>query len=134
MIFATDKAIAASPMRCAASCKGWFETIAFMRSNKAETVEIAKEIMGTDADDGGGIYDELMPMFSDTGKFDPKALAVLQQVIRRDEDVAERARHGQALHRSVSAEMTAGNEPMTTRSGAIPPDCEEDGCAGQACA
>jgi hypothetical protein len=25
------------------------------------------------------IYDELMPMFSDTGKFEPKALAVLSR-------------------------------------------------------
>ena len=35
--------------------------------------------MGTDAQTTGGIYDELMPMFSDTGRFDPKALAVLRK-------------------------------------------------------
>ena len=35
--------------------------------------------MGTDAETTGGIYDELMPMFSDTGRFDPKALAVLRK-------------------------------------------------------
>jgi ABC-type nitrate/sulfonate/bicarbonate transport system substrate-binding protein len=59
--------------------KGWFETIAFMRGNKAETVRIAKEIMGTDEATAGGIYDELMPMLSNTGKFDPNALAVLSR-------------------------------------------------------
>ena len=58
---------------------GWFETIAFMRKNKAETVEIAKEVMGTDAETTSAIYGELMPMFSDTGRFDPKALAVLRK-------------------------------------------------------
>ena len=31
--------------------KGWFETIAFMRTNKAETVKIAKEVMQKDEDD-----------------------------------------------------------------------------------
>ena len=35
--------------------------------------------MGTDEATAGGIYDELMPMFSDTGKFDPNALAVLSR-------------------------------------------------------
>ena len=50
-----------------------------MRRNKAETVAIAKEVMGTDEPTTGGIYDELMPMFSDTGRFDAKALAVLSK-------------------------------------------------------
>jgi hypothetical protein len=27
----------------------------------------------------GRVYDELMPMFSDDGKFDPKALAILRK-------------------------------------------------------
>jgi hypothetical protein len=33
--------------------------------------------MGTDAETAGAIYQELMPMFSDTGRFDAKALATL---------------------------------------------------------
>ena len=48
-----------------------------MRGNKAETVEIAKDVMQTDDATTAAIYDELMPMFSDTGHFEPKALAVL---------------------------------------------------------
>jgi NitT/TauT family transport system substrate-binding protein len=79
VIFATDKAIAAKPETLRSFLQGWFETIAFMRANKAETVRIAKDIMGTDATTAGMIYDELMPMFSDTGKFEPKALAVLSR-------------------------------------------------------
>ena len=35
--------------------------------------------MGTDATITAGIYDELMPMFSDDGRFDPEALAVLRR-------------------------------------------------------
>jgi len=77
VIFATDKAIAQRPQALRGFLAGWLETIAFMRKNKAETVTIAKEVMGTDEPTAAGIYDELMPMFSDTGRFDPKALAVL---------------------------------------------------------
>jgi ABC-type nitrate/sulfonate/bicarbonate transport system substrate-binding protein len=79
VIFATDKAIAQKPEALRGFLKGWFETIAFMRANKNKTVEIAKGVMGTDEATTAGIYDELMPMFSDTGKFDPKALAVLRR-------------------------------------------------------
>ncbi len=79
VIFATDKAIAAKPETLRSFLQGWFETIAFMRANKSETVRIAKDIMGTDATTAGMIYDELMPMFSDTGRFEPKALAVLSR-------------------------------------------------------
>lgn len=79
VIFATDKIIAEKPQTLRGFLAGWFETIGFMRGNKAETVRIAKDIMGTDETTAAMIYDELMPMFSLTGKFDPKALAVLSR-------------------------------------------------------
>jgi NitT/TauT family transport system substrate-binding protein len=79
VIFATDKVIAEKPQALRSFLKGWFETIAFMRTNKAGTVTIAKDVMGTDEATAAGIYDELMPMFSDHGRFNPKALAVLSR-------------------------------------------------------
>lgn len=79
VIFATNKAIGSRPDAIRAFMKGWFETIGFMRKNKANTVDIAKDIMETDAEISGRVYDELMPMFSDDGKFDSKALAVLSR-------------------------------------------------------
>jgi ABC-type nitrate/sulfonate/bicarbonate transport system substrate-binding protein len=79
VIFATNKIIANRPDAIRAFLKGWFETIAFMRKNKATSVNIAKDIMETDTTIAGRVYDELMPMFSDDGKFDPKALAVLSR-------------------------------------------------------
>ena len=79
VIFATDKAIAGKPEALRGFLKGWFQTIAFMRKNRNETVEIAKDVMGTDAPTTNAIYDELMPMFSDTGRFDPNALSVLRK-------------------------------------------------------
>ena len=79
VIFATDKAIAQKPDALRSFMQGWFETIGYMRANKAKSVEIAKGVMGTDDATTAAIYDELMPMFSDTGTFDPKALAVLSR-------------------------------------------------------
>ena len=77
VIFATDKLIASRPDAVRGFLKGWFETIAFMRGHKAETVDIAKEVMNKDATITSRTYDELMPMFSDDGRFNPKALDTL---------------------------------------------------------
>src|SRR5215467_4014125 len=79
VVFATDKLIAERPQAIRAFLAAWFETIAFMRKNKAATVAIAKTVMEADEDVAGRVYDALMPMFSDTGRFDPKALAVLRK-------------------------------------------------------
>jgi NitT/TauT family transport system substrate-binding protein len=77
VIFATDKLIASHPELVRGFLKGWFETIAFMRANKAETVAIAREVTNKDEDITSRSYDELMPMFSDDGRFNPAALATL---------------------------------------------------------
>jgi ABC-type nitrate/sulfonate/bicarbonate transport system substrate-binding protein len=77
VMFGTDKAIAQKPEAIRAFIAGWFETIAFMRANKAQSVEIAADVMGTDKELAAGIYDELMPMFANDGRFNPKALDVL---------------------------------------------------------
>jgi NitT/TauT family transport system substrate-binding protein len=79
VIFATDKALAQKPDQLKGFLQGWFETIAFMRKNKAKSVAIAMQVTGTDEKTTSGIYDELMPMFTNDGHFDPKALAVLSR-------------------------------------------------------
>ena len=77
VIFATDKITAEKPDAVRGFLEGWFETIAFMRANKADTVKIAMEVTAKDEDITSRSYDELMPMFSDHGRFDPKALDLL---------------------------------------------------------
>ncbi len=79
VIFATDKLIAQRPDAIRAFLEAWFETIAFMRQDKAATIAIAKDVIHVDPVITARTYDELMPMFSADGKFDPKALAVLSQ-------------------------------------------------------
>jgi NitT/TauT family transport system substrate-binding protein len=77
IIYATDKLIASNPDTVRAFLKGWFESIAFMRNHKSESVTIATQVIGKDDTINGKTYDELMPMFSDDGKFDQKALDTL---------------------------------------------------------
>jgi NitT/TauT family transport system substrate-binding protein len=79
VIFANRAFIAKNPDAVRRFLAGWFETIAFMRKNKAETVAISAEVMGVSATIAAQTYDEVMPMFSDDGRFDAKALAVLQR-------------------------------------------------------
>jgi ABC-type nitrate/sulfonate/bicarbonate transport system substrate-binding protein len=79
VIFATDKLIAQRPDAIRSFLEAWFETIAFMRQDKARTIEIAKDVIHVDPAITARTYDELMPMFSADGKFDAKALAVLSR-------------------------------------------------------
>ena len=109
VIFATDKAIADKPVALRVSSRAGSRPSPSCARNKAETVAIAKEVMGTDPPTTSGIYDELMPMFSDTGRFDPKALAVLSKSFVEMKTLADGARHGQALHRGVPATKLSGD-------------------------
>jgi NitT/TauT family transport system substrate-binding protein len=79
VIFATNKLIAQRPDAIRAFLEAWFETIAFMRADKARTVEIAKDVINVDPAITARTYDELMPMFSADGKFNPKAMAALSR-------------------------------------------------------
>jgi len=79
VIFASNKLIAQKPDALRAFLKGWFETIAFMRADRAKTIEIAKRVISVDPAITERTYDELMPMFSADGRFDAKALAVLSR-------------------------------------------------------
>ena len=79
VIFGTNKVIAENPKAASAFLEGWFESIRFMRANKAATVKIAAEVMDKDEEITAKVYDELMPMFSDDGRFDAKALTLLSR-------------------------------------------------------
>jgi ABC-type nitrate/sulfonate/bicarbonate transport system substrate-binding protein len=79
VIFATNKVIAEKPDNVRAFLKGWFQTIGFMRKNKTETVKIAADVTHLSEAIIGRTYDEVMPMFSDTGHFEPAALATLRK-------------------------------------------------------
>jgi NitT/TauT family transport system substrate-binding protein len=77
VIFATNKLIATRPGAIRGFLAGWFDTIAFMRANKGKTVETAMTVLDLDRGIAERSYDILMPMFSDDGRFNDRALAVL---------------------------------------------------------
>ena len=79
VIFATDKLIATRPGAIRGFLAGWFETIAFMRANEDKTVETAMAVLDLNRGIAARSYDMLMPMFSDDGRFNAKALAVLSR-------------------------------------------------------
>jgi NitT/TauT family transport system substrate-binding protein len=78
VIFATDNAMAQRPEDLRKFLAGWFETIAFMRKNKSQSVRTASEVTHVSPEIIDRVYDQVMPMFSDDGRFDPKALEVLK--------------------------------------------------------
>jgi NitT/TauT family transport system substrate-binding protein len=77
IIYAADKLIAGRPDAVRRFNAGWFDTIAFMRANKAETVRIAMAVLELPEAIASPTYDKVMPVFSTDGKFDDKALATL---------------------------------------------------------
>jgi NitT/TauT family transport system substrate-binding protein len=77
VIYATKKLEANNPDAIRRFLAAWFETIQFMRANKEETVRIAQGPMHVPKHIVERSYDEMMSMFSDTGKFEPKAVDVL---------------------------------------------------------
>jgi NitT/TauT family transport system substrate-binding protein len=95
VIFATDKLIAGRTAALRGFLKSWFEAVAFMRANKPESVAIGKEVTLKDEEITSRVYDEIMPMFSDDGRFDPPALATLAksfvelQVLPQEPDMAK---------------------------------------------
>jgi ABC-type nitrate/sulfonate/bicarbonate transport system substrate-binding protein len=79
VIFASTKAIATRPDDIKGFLAGWFDTIAYIRQHKQVMVDKAAAIMNISPEIASRAYDDVMPMFSDTGRFNPKALAVLSR-------------------------------------------------------
>ena len=77
VIYASDKLIQSNPEGLKAFLAGWMETIHFMRDNKAKAIAIAAEKTGVSKAVATEGYNDTMPIFSTTGRFEPKALEVL---------------------------------------------------------
>jgi NitT/TauT family transport system substrate-binding protein len=79
VIFANDQAIAKKPAALRRFLAGWFATIRYMNTHKAESVKIATKITHVPADILSELYPQIMPMFSETGRFDKAGLATLSR-------------------------------------------------------
>lgn len=78
-IYATQPILRDNPDAVRRFLKAWFETIAWMRANKAATVEIARSYTQYSPEVESKEYDLVMPIFSSDGKFHPAALRTLQE-------------------------------------------------------
>ncbi|HEV8014206.1 MAG TPA: ABC transporter substrate-binding protein, partial [Stellaceae bacterium] len=79
VIYATRKITDDNPDAVRAFLAGWFDTVAFMKANKDETVQLVAPIMHQSPEIASRAYDAVMPVFSDTGRFEAKPLAVLSR-------------------------------------------------------
>jgi len=77
VIFAGDQAIAKKPDAIRRFLAGWFDTIKYMRTHKKTSIKIAADTTKVPEEVVSSLYGEVMPMFSENGHFDRKALAVL---------------------------------------------------------
>jgi len=65
------------PDAARAFLKSWFESVAYMREHREESIAIAMRVADVSNSVATANYDELMPGFNPTGRFDSKALDVL---------------------------------------------------------
>jgi len=79
VFFVRNNVIKERPAAVRAFLKGWFNTIAFMKKNKAKTVEITSKVVKLPPNVVGRAYDEEIGIFTDDGVFDPKAVAALKK-------------------------------------------------------
>jgi ABC-type nitrate/sulfonate/bicarbonate transport system substrate-binding protein len=77
-IFASQTLVRDNPDAVRRFLAGWFETIAFMRRDKVDTVRVARTLTGFSQAVEDREYDLVMPMFSTDGRFPPSAMAVVQ--------------------------------------------------------
>jgi NitT/TauT family transport system substrate-binding protein len=82
VLFASDDMIAKHPDTVARFLKGWFMTVAYMRTHKAETVRSVAPVLGESEAIVGRLYDNNMSAMSSNGAWDPVAVAVVAQSLK----------------------------------------------------
>lgn len=78
-MFASDALIAQHPDTVRRFVHAWFDTIRYMRANKAETIKLTQPVTNLPPDIAAKVYDLETPALSLDGTFDQKALAATMQ-------------------------------------------------------
>ncbi|HEY3917833.1 MAG TPA: ABC transporter substrate-binding protein [Stellaceae bacterium] len=81
VIYATDDMIAQHPDTLRRFLKGWYETVAWAKTHKAETIKSSQAVTLLTDDLASKVYDIEMPTFSTDGRFDPQAVAAVDQAL-----------------------------------------------------
>jgi len=79
VIYASKALIDKNPEAVRAYLAAWYETVQHMRDHKDQTVDVAARVSEVSKAVATRNYDELMPIFNPTGRFNPKALDVLSR-------------------------------------------------------
>jgi NitT/TauT family transport system substrate-binding protein len=78
-IFATDATMAQHPEQIRRFLKGWFETIAFSKSHKAEAIRYSQKVTRLSDENAEQVYLNETSMFSTDGRFDLEAVEVVKK-------------------------------------------------------
>jgi ABC-type nitrate/sulfonate/bicarbonate transport system substrate-binding protein len=81
MVFASEPMMKQRPDDVRRFLRAWFETIAYMKANKAETIRITQQATKLPDDIAAKIYDVEMPTFFDHGRFDRQKLHAVKQAL-----------------------------------------------------
>jgi NitT/TauT family transport system substrate-binding protein len=76
-IFASTTLVRQNPDAVRRFLKGWYESVAFMKTHKAESVVIGARVMGDPPAVVARAYDSLIEKFSTNGRFNPEAVKTL---------------------------------------------------------
>jgi ABC-type nitrate/sulfonate/bicarbonate transport system substrate-binding protein len=79
VIYASRKLIDGNPDAVRAFLAGWLETVGYMRDHREQTIDIAARVSDVSKSVASRNYQELMPIFNLTGRFNPKALDMLSR-------------------------------------------------------
>jgi NitT/TauT family transport system substrate-binding protein len=79
VIYASRKLIDGNPQAIRAFLAGWLESVQYMRDHQEQTIDIAARVSDVSRSVATRNYQELMPIFNQTGRFNPKALDVLSR-------------------------------------------------------
>ncbi len=77
--YASNDVMQNHPDRLRRFLKGWFDTVAFMKSHKEEGVRLSMTATKLPKDISDKVYDAEMPMFFDNGHFDLAAIEVVKR-------------------------------------------------------
>lgn len=90
MIFASNAVIKNHPQDVRAFLAGWFESLDSMRAHRAEALVTASRVLDLSPGLAGKLYDELVPMYNTTGRFNPEAVNILLKAGMDMGDLASR--------------------------------------------
>jgi ABC-type nitrate/sulfonate/bicarbonate transport system substrate-binding protein len=77
IFFASNQTMQARPDTVRAFLKGWYETVAWVKTHRDEAIRLSKEVVGLDEDILGRLYDSQMDLYLDDGHFKPHAMETL---------------------------------------------------------